>query len=437
MFQQKPKARRTSRRGTVIVMVAVSITLLLGVVAISLDGGMLQDNKRRLQNVADSAALAAGSKLYENYPSIISTNTEDPGGQAAAAAQNSATNNGFAHNGTTTTVTVHIPPTSGPFTGRRGFAEVIVVYQQPRYFSAIWGSSATPIRARAVAKAFWGGTGNGVIVLDPSVSHALDGSGTGSVTVTGGANMIVNSNDTEAGRQTGGGSLTAINFQVTGGTVGSFNGTVETGTLPTPDPFAYLPAPSGLPDGTITTTNLKTGNKLYVVTPGKHYNLPSLQVGDIMVFKQASYNSVGGIYSLESGGLSSQGGTLIMDSSTTGGIMIYNNPNSNAASQGINISGNDLGTVNLSGLTSGPYAGILFFQKRSADQAMSVAGQGSFSLTGTFYAANANLQITGNGDATIGSQYVSKTLNLSGNGNITIDYSPEGTARKREVRLVE
>lgn len=432
----KPSEKK-SRRGTVAVMVALSITLLLGMVAVSLDGGMLQDNKRRVQTAADSAALAAANKIFSRFPSILATNTPDPNGDAAAAAQQNASDNGFAHDGSTTTVVANVPPTSGPFTGLLGYAEVIITYRQPRYFSGIWGSTPTPIVARAVSKGYWGGTGNGVICLDPDDKDALDASGTGAVTITGGAAMVVNSNNTEAARQTGGGSLTASRFDITGGTTGVFNGTVNTGTLPIPDPLAYLPPPSGLPNGTITQVNLTQGNKMYILTPGVHTNLPSGQVGDIFVFKQASYNSVGGIYYLNGGGFNSTGATLIMDSATTGGVMIYNNPSNDSNSQGISIQGNAAGVVNLSALTSGPYAGILFWQNRTATQTLSISGNGSFSLTGTFYAANANMQITGNGNAVIGSQYISRTLNLSGGGNITINYTDQGTARKREVRLVE
>jgi len=47
------------------------------------------------------------------------------------------------------------------------------------------------------------------------------------------------------------------------------------------------------------------------------------------------------------------------------------------------------------------------------------------------------MSVTGNGDNVIGSQYISRTLNLSGTGITTINYSDKNTARKRVVRLVE
>src|SRR5262249_33760111 len=67
---------------------------------------------------------------------------------------------------------------------------------------------------------------------------------------------------------------------------------------------------------------------------------------------------------------------------------------------------------------------------------MSISGQGSFDLEGTFYAANAQLKVTGSGTATIGSQYISRTLTLGGSGAVKINYTDGGTAPLREERLV-
>ena len=95
------------------------------------------------------------------------------------------------------------------------------------------------------------------------------------------------------------------------------------------------------------------------------------------------------------------------------------------------------GLYSVPALNSGTYAGILFWQNRTASQTLSLAGGGNFTLTGTFYAADALLKVTGGGNAVIGSQYISRTLSLGGNGNITINYTDKGTARVREVILVE
>jgi hypothetical protein len=255
--------------------------------------------------------------------------------------------------------------------------------------------------------------------------------------VTGGASVIVDSSNAEAARATGGGAVTATDFEISGGYSGALTGTIHTGVQPVPDPLRYLPVPSVPPDGTLTKQSLGNGNFLYTLTPGRYANLPSFQSGDQVVFEQESYNSAGGIFYIDGGGLKSTGATISMDPLTSGGIMIYNNPSSSATSQQIQITGNSSGSVSLSPLTSGPYAGLLLWQDRTSTVPLSLSGGGSFTLGRTFYAANAQLQISGGGTATIGSQYISRTLTLGGNGAITINYTDNGTARLREVTLVE
>ena len=134
--------------------------------------------------------------------------------------------------------------------------------------------------------------------------------------------------------------------------------------------------------------------------------------------------------------------------------MIYNSPTSTADSQKIQITGNALGTVNLSPLTSGPYAGMMLWQDRASSVPVLVEGNGSFSVLGTFYTPNALLNINGNGGtitgftdsvgniipagtSEIGSQYVSNQLAIGGNGNIKINYSGPFIARTRIITLVE
>jgi hypothetical protein len=431
--------QKARRRGIVAVLVAVLLTGVLGVVAIAVDGGMLQDNRRRVQAAADAAALAAAAQMYAEYRAIVLSNymTPDPSGAAAAAAQGSATANGYANDGINNTVVVNIPPTSGPFTGKIGYTEVIITYNQPRYFSGIWGSTKIPVRARAVAQGAWAPSGNGIIVLDPSVKDALYIGGTASLTVTGGAKVIVDSNNAASAADNGGGGVaSAGEFDITGGVNGNFTGTVITGTPPIPDPLAYLAAPAQPPPGTMTQTHIPGGGTNYTLTPGSYSSLPNFTNGDKVTLQQASAGN-GGIYYINGGGFSSNGANINMDPSTTGGVMIYNNPTNSSNSQGISIAGNANGIVNMSALTDGPYAGILFWQNRTATPTMTIAGNGVFNLTGTFYTANAQLSVSGGGNAAVGSQYISRTLAIGGGGNVTINYTDKGTARMRIIKLVE
>src|SRR5207253_9620967 len=139
---------------------------------------------------------------------------------------------------------------------------------------------------------------------------------------------------------------------------------VTTASLPQPDPLAYLPAPAVPPDGIMATKSLGKGNKQYTLSPGRYTSLPTFNQGDVVILQQASAGN-GGIFYIDGGGFNSTGANITMDSSTSGGVMIYNNPASTASSQKIQITGNDSGTVNISPLTDGPYAGMALWQNRN------------------------------------------------------------------------
>ncbi len=430
---------RPGRRGIIAILVAVSLSMLLGFVAFSVDGGVVQDKRRQAQAAADAAALAGAAVLYENYPKYQGVDS----GQASQAALDLASKNGFSNDGTNSKVTVSIPPTSGIYQGKASYVEVQVTYYQQRYFSQIWGSQKISVQARAVARGAWVPINAGVIVLDYTGKATLNAQGNGAFTETGGA-VIINSNNSSAVVDTGNGLLIAPEFDITGGYSASGNGqiitqptpnNIFTGAHPTPDPLAYLPEPNRPASGTMTKTSLKSGNFQYTLTPGSYSNLPNFNTGDIVIFKQASAGN-DGIYYLANGGLTSTGATLTMDPGTTGGMMIYNA--GTGSSDKINITGNASGTVNLGPLTSGPYTGLPYFQDRDGAQEVHIEGNGTFNIQGTVYAAGAEAQIAGNGIlSNVGSQYVTRELALSGNGNIGITWNRQTVARTRIITLVE
>jgi hypothetical protein len=360
-------------------------------------------------------------------------------------------------------VQVNIPPTSGPYAGQAGYIEVIVTYYSSRAFSLVYGNDAIPVQARAVARGAWEAPKAGVIILNYTSKAALSTQGSGAFTQTGGP-VIVNSGDASAVLDSGNGVLTAPEFDITGGVQLGAGATFQTqptanqiftGTHPTPDPLAYLPPPSIPLAGTITTTSLAGGGTQYVLTPGSYSNLPTFGPGDVVILQQASANAAGGIYFINGGGFKSTGASITMDTTTSGGVMLYNEPASTANTELIQITGNASGTVKLSPLTTGPYAGIVLWQDRTSSVPVLVEGNGSFTINGTFYAAGATLNINGNGSTTtgysyvdssnnvvqnmskIGSQYISNNLSLGGNGNISIKYQGGDVARTRIITLVE
>jgi hypothetical protein len=96
-----------------------------------------------------------------------------------------------------------------------------------------------------------------------------------------------------------------------------------------------------------------------------------------------------------------------------------------------------VGSVTMTPPTSGTYKGLTLFQARAAAQDMTISGNGSFYVTGTFYTAGSLLNVTGNGAGQIGSQYVSLLLDINGGGALGIDYNPNQVTPRRILGLVE
>ena len=374
--------RNPRRDGTVVVVVLLALIVMLSVTALSIDGGLMMDKRREIQATADTAALAAASELYVNW--FTSHGLDTPDNSAVNTAQAVATSNGFQNGVNGCVVTVNIPPQGGQFRGQIGHAEVIISFPQRRFFSRLFGTDDVVVGARAVARGKQSTINNGILILDPSAKDALSIGGNGNVAITGSANVIVNSNNTEGMNANGtGANITATEYDL-GGIPGwatqggaTITGPVKSGQDPTPDPLRFLPPPdtSGM---TVQTNNNNgihvTNNKTYTFDPGI-YN------GGISIGGQASAVLNPGIYYMNGGGFSMSGSGNL----TGTGVMIYNYPQSN--SDTVSISGQ--GSITLSPMLTGPYKGILIWQDRATSYQPTVGISGSnataMTISGTFY----------------------------------------------------
>jgi len=424
-------ARACSRRrrpAVVAALVAVSLVALVGVLAIAVDGGMLLANRRRVQTAADAAALAAAVDLANNYAKNRGT---DPSGTAAQSAVTTAAANGFTT--ANSTVTVNIPPKSGPFAGNtNGYVEVIIQFNQPRAFSNIWAKGNLVVTARAVARGQASTSSIGILLLNPSADGALSLSVHASVVVGGNATVMVDSSSSGAASVNSNASLQASEVDITGtpglstSGNGQVQGTVKSGVSPVADPLASLanPDPTSMPVQSRTTLQVNGNQTLN----------PGVYIGGIQIGDNASVTLNAGIYYLEGGGFSSSGNV------TGSGVMLYNAPNSSSDT----ISFSDSGTVTLSPPTSGAYQGITIFQDRTSTAPITIDSTGSIDIQGTLYAAKANLSITGKGGGddegsgnTVGSQDILDSLTVSKHGSMQVGSSGGSSGSKYDIRLVE
>lgn len=128
------------RAGGTSVLVAFSIPVVVAAMGVGVDTGAWYMEKRRVQQIADAAALGAARAMAA--------------GQNLATAQSIA-NRDAARNGYTAasgaSIVVNSPPTSGAYAGKTGAVEVIVTRNLPKLFSSFMlGSTAHSVLGRSV-----------------------------------------------------------------------------------------------------------------------------------------------------------------------------------------------------------------------------------------------------------------------------------------------
>jgi hypothetical protein len=256
---------------------------------------------------------------------------------------------------------------------------------------------------------------------------ALDSSGNGLVSLTGGA-IVVDSNSSDAANITGNGDVVAPKINIYGNYVtsntGTLAGSVKTGVAPTPDPLSRLPTPDP------TTMTVQSGST-YKINGSGHYTLqPGVYNGGIAIGATSGLVTLNpGIYYMQGGGFADTGGISVSGN----GVMIYNAPTK--SSDVIKLTGS--GNVTLSPPLSGTYKGITIYQDRSSTSILSISGGGALNLTGTVYAARAEVDLAGSGGTNIvGSQIIANNMNVTGKGSVTVDTSPAGPPI-RDTRIVE
>jgi hypothetical protein len=423
--------RLGERRGVVAVVVALSLVALLGVVALTADGGMTLAEHRTAQAAADAAALAGATDLFEKWWQASRGGFDGPDHSAVASARAVAQAAGF-QDGVNSTVTVNVPGglyQGGPKAGQvipPGYVEVLIDYRQPAVFSRIFSSAPIPVRARSVAQSQWV-FAPPIVVLDPDIPDALTLSGSnGNVRVPNGP-VYVNSSSPSAMTVYSAGRMEAPQFNVVGGASGGFDyhpnpnypatGYLRTGTHPVADPLLHIPAPdpAALP---ARTRPIPVGG-VYNLFPGRYVG--GLRFSDLPG-PPPVVNMAPGIYYMDGGGFifNSAGGRL----NAPGGVMIFNHPVSPL--DVVLIIGT--GTVTMRPLPASYsiHQGITVFQDRAApvNPPVSIAHfatPNKYDIKGAIYAANAWVLVQRqNGDPSVGEQFIARKLTLIGTGDMFV-----------------
>jgi Flp pilus assembly protein TadG len=420
MLAPKLLPSRCRRSGAVLIKLAICLPALVGIVALNLDGGRMMDERRLAQAAADAAALAAGGNLYETYWTNYGT---DPAGSAQLAAQQIAAANGYP----ASAVTVNIPPQSGTYAGQAGYVEVIIETTLQASFGQIFTGSGLGVAARSVSRGE--PVRLGIILLRSTGAGAFQNNAVTFALIN--KPLIVNSSDPLALESGGLVMLSLSRISTTGGasitSVLPVNVSVKTGVQPTLDPLAFLPVPDQ------STATVQSLVPLTVSSPLPTVLQPGIYKGGIRLTGASVVVMSPGVYIMQGGGFHVDGAATVTGLST----MVYNTTSTSYASGPISVAG--LGKVVMTAPLSGTYQGLNFFQDRSLTQPVSISGVGLTTITGTVYAAQAPVNLTGSaavGLDILGGAYVASTMTVGGVGAVTINLGLN-PPRIPDVRIVE
>ena len=406
--------------GSVLTVTAISTPIAVGFAALGVETALWYNQKAKLQNAADAAALAGAYELRagKDQPTIVQIAVQE------------AQRNGYVVLPENPPI-VNVPPQSGSY-GLKEAVEVVLAHPMSLLFSSYFLSEPGTIKARAVAKINQGGEAC-ILALDPSAGSAITFTGNTDVRVK---NCLVtaNSKNSEAVIVSGSAYVEADCVLASGG-IAADDGLHLTscdkpvaGAPPTADPLAALAFPT-TPQA-CTQTNLQVNgnpNQQVTLSPGRYCGSMKLQAGKITL--QA------GTYIVE-GDL-----TINANAQVTGTGVTIVLPNAGGSSAPT-ITLNGGAAITLAAPTSGTYAGVLFMQGRAASTAINtINGNSSTNFTGTLYFPAQKLRFLGNNTAAGGCMHIiGRIIEFQGNAGVGNNCSGTGTPTipiVGTIRLVE
>jgi hypothetical protein len=395
-------SRLRNRRGAMMVFLAVSMVGMLGMLALTLDIGAGNRQRRIAQTAADAGAVGGATQIYRGMDSAT----------VVAAAFNSATRNGFV----TGNVTVSYPPVTGTYAGNDDYVEVVIAKNIPTIFGGIFNKTSIDIQARGVA----GLTNSDYCVYalgDEGKSIDIPGDLTTNCGVIANGDIDVKEAKDFWAPVIGAGGI--VDPPPDGGIV-------YEGVPPIPDPLAYLTVP---PETVCDFTDMH-------VTANATLDA-GVYCGGITIDKNIRATLTPGTYILRGGGLT--GGEI----SATEATIINTNGPGNDVSAFRPITFGESCFVGLTAPTSGLYKGIVIFQDPAgpADLVNSICGTGPGDpdIVGTLYFPTQTLNLgNSNGKFVIVGSIIAKTITgTNGGADYEVRSPTDGSGAVKQPSLVQ
>jgi Flp pilus assembly protein TadG len=278
-------------------------------------------------------------------------------------------------------------------------------------FMGVIGFTSLQIAARAGAVTTSDGLGC-VLSLSRTASGAIAAGGTSAVSLNG-CSLYDNSNNATALTAGGSARIEALSVGVVGGVSGGDSITttqgIKTGLAPLADPYADVSVPSF----SGCTDNKFTAKTTITIDPGVYCNGITVNAGAVLTLNP-------GIYYLDRGGLSVNGGGTMTGQGVT---LVFTSSNGNNWSSA-SINGNAV--VNLTPPIAGPTAGIVVFGDRNIplDTSFKFNGGSTQYLGGAIYVPTGAISYSGGaGTSTSCTQIIGDTVTFTGNSDVAINCS--------------
>ncbi len=277
--------------GQVLVMTALSITVLLGFIAFATDVGLLLRERRMVQTAVDSAAIAgAAESLYEGTPGYVTPGIwRAASGDAAFNGFTAGASNGTRNGSTGTTLKLNIYPNiTIPAFNSAGYVQAVVTQTTPTFFMNMFGFRSMDVTVTAIAANNLKSDGCIYVQdgdnLDYNDTVDLNGH---SLIASPNCGMTVNGSIDMSGSSSINAKFVTASGTIKGGQAGWSNAPAPPdplpylqldGNKPTPGSPCNLPADSGMKscvydfmggklDGTKTTVKLDPGTLYYFDVP--------------------------------------------------------------------------------------------------------------------------------------------------------------------------
>ena len=419
-------------RGQALVLIVLAIVGIFGFAALAVDAGRLFSERRRAQNAADAAALAAAfSKTYSG------SNNPDQ------AVLNSLSQNGYTSD-TNLAVDASLPedvqyfnppnrapyndPSSAEYADRDNYFQVIIHKKVDQVFSQFIFPDVLNVQVEAISHIKPSGAvsgGNAMTAMGRDTCQGIRWDG-GMLTEIEGGDIFSNSSGTGNGNCHSGiadGSSGIIRVATPNAVVlaGDWRNQAGAEVLPgvtpnaAPQVFDPINPPycDNLPEGAIDTTN-------HIIQVGKHLNGVRLNGNDA--------------WTMESGLHCFYGDFEVTNGKLTGnGVLIVMMPTLSGNSTSVKITGGDIklyAPTDLKDLSGQQWNGMLFFMPYENGGALDIGGNSGSTYSGTFWAPGPNETDNtpkcdyGGKNESIGiqSSIMCYTIGISGNSNITIKY---------------